>query len=99
MVWKYAIVSTAVANQGKIHSIINIKLYVLVVTLSTQGNGKLLQQLKSSFERAINWNKYQSKVWIERPKQYLHYLIDPRFQFKDNAHWTIYNPYFFQLKK
>ena len=30
------------------------KLYVPVVTLLTQNNAKLLQQLKSSFKRAIN---------------------------------------------
>ena len=30
------------------------KLYVPVVTLSTQDNAKLLQQLKSSFKRTIN---------------------------------------------
>ena len=40
------------------------KLYVPVVTLSTQDNAKLLQQLKSDFEKTINWNKYQSKVTI-----------------------------------
>ena len=36
------------------------KRYVLIVTLSTQDNAKLLQQLKSGFRRTINWNKYQS---------------------------------------
>ena len=38
------------------------KLYVPVVTLSTQDNTKLLQQLKSGFRRTINWNKYQSNI-------------------------------------
>ena len=33
------------------------KLYVPVLTLSTLDNAKLLQQLKSDFERTINWNK------------------------------------------
>ena len=41
------------------------KLYVPVVTLSTQDNTKLLQQLKSRFRRTINWNKYQSKISTE----------------------------------
>ena len=36
------------------------KLYVPVVTLSTQDNANILQQLKSGFKRTINWNKYQS---------------------------------------
>ena len=30
-------------------------LYVPVVTLSTQDNAKLLQQLKSAFKGVINW--------------------------------------------
>ena len=42
------------------------KLYVPAITLSTQGNEKLLQQLKSGFKRAIHWNKYQPKVSPER---------------------------------
>ena len=34
------------------------KLYVPVVTLSTQDNAQLLQQLKLGFKRTINWSKY-----------------------------------------
>ena len=37
------------------------KLYVPVVTLSTQDKSKLLQQLKSYFKRTVSWNKYLSK--------------------------------------
>ena len=46
-------------------------LNVVVVTLSTQDNVKLLDQLKSGFKRTINWNKYQSKATIQTPYQYL----------------------------
>ena len=46
--------------------ITDIKLYVPVVTLSTNDNAKLLQQLKSDFESTSNWNKYQAKVSMER---------------------------------
>ena len=38
----------------ELFTIINIKLYVPVVTLSTQDNTKLLQQSKSRFKRTIN---------------------------------------------
>ena len=38
------------------------KLYVPVVTLSTQDNVKLLKQLKSDFKRTIKWNKYESNI-------------------------------------
>ena len=54
------------------------KLYVPVVTLSTQDNAKLLQQLKASFKRTISWNKYQSKIITEG--EYLDFLIDRAFQ-------------------
>ena len=40
------------------HLIAFTKLYVPVVILSTQDNAELLQQLKSSFKRTINCNKY-----------------------------------------
>ena len=39
-----------------------MKLYVPVVILSTQCNGKLLKQIELGFKRIINWNKYQSKI-------------------------------------
>ena len=56
------------------------KLYVPVVTLSTQDDAKLLEQLKSGFKRTINRNKYQSKVSSQIQNQYLDFLIDPSFQ-------------------
>ena len=48
-------------DEGKV-AIKESKLYVPVVTLSTQDDAKLLQQLKSGFKRTINWNKYQSNI-------------------------------------
>ena len=42
-------------GEGKL-IITDAKLYVPAVTLSTQDNSKLLQQLKSGFKRIINWN-------------------------------------------
>ena len=58
----------------------NAKVYVPVVTLLTQDNAKILQQLKSAFQRRISWNKYQSKKSPERQNQYLDLLINPSFQ-------------------
>ena len=55
------IVSTALANQGATFSISDEKHYFPELTLSTQDNGKLLEQLKPGFKRTINWNKYHSK--------------------------------------
>ena len=48
------IVSADVANQNATFAITDTKLYVPVVTLSQQGNAKLLEQLQSGFKRVIN---------------------------------------------
>ena len=60
--------------------ITDTKLYVPVVTLSTQDNAKLLQQLKSGFKRTINWNKYESNIKTFAQNRYLNHLINPSFQ-------------------
>ena len=60
--------------------ITDAKVYIPVLTLSTQDNAKLLRQLKSGFKRTINWNKYQAKVSTEGENQFLDFLIDPSFQ-------------------
>ena len=56
-------------------AITDTKLYVLVVTLSTEGNIKLLKQLESGFKRTINWNKYQSKVTEQGQNRYFDYQL------------------------
>ena len=66
-------------EEGKF-KITEAKLYIPVVTLSTQDNIKLLQQLKSNFKRKINWNKYESSVKTFAQNRYLNYLINPSFQ-------------------
>ena len=43
-------------------TITDTELYVPVVTLFTQDNAKLLENLKSGFKRTINWNKHEPKV-------------------------------------
>ena len=50
------------------------------MTLSIQGNTKLLQQLKSGFKRVINWNKYLSKPELLAQNPNLNHLIEPNFQ-------------------
>ena len=59
-------------------TITDIKLYVPVVTLSTQDNVKLLQQLKFGFKRTINWNKYQSDPKKYAQNRYLNHLVNSR---------------------
>ena len=74
-----AIVSTDIANQVATFEITNTKLYVPVVTLSTQENAKLLQQLKSGFKKVINWNKYLSKPELLAQNPNLNHLVEPSF--------------------
>ena len=52
------LIATNIQNQAATFAITDTKLYVPVVTLSTQENTKFFQQLKSGFKRVINWNKY-----------------------------------------
>ena len=59
LTWSSTCVITNSAGTGSF-AITETTLYVPVVTLSTQDNAKLPQQLKSGFKIRINWNKYQS---------------------------------------
>ena len=52
------VLSNTAANQEIKFAITDTKLYLPVVTLSTQDNVKLLRQLKSGFKRIIIWNKH-----------------------------------------
>ena len=79
LTWSKDFVITNSVGEGK-YGITETKLYVPVVTLSTQDNAKLLQQLKSGFKRTINWNKYESSVKTFAKNRYLNYLINPSFQ-------------------
>ena len=56
------------------------KRYVPVTIFSPQHNAKLLQQLKSGFERTINWNKCGSSIKTFAKNRYLNPLINPTFQ-------------------
>ena len=74
------IISTDVANQIATFAITGTKLYVPVVTLSTQDNAKLLEQLNSSFKRVINWNRYFSKPELLAQNPNLNHLLEPSYQ-------------------
>ena len=56
LTWSSNSIITNSTGAGRF-AITDTKLYIPVVTLSTLDNAKLLQQLKSGFERKINWNK------------------------------------------
>ena len=74
------IISTIDANQNATFVITGTKLHVPVLNLSTQGNAKLLQQIKSGFKRVINWNRYLPKPELLAQNPNLNHLIEPSFQ-------------------
>ena len=79
LTWSSTCVITNSTGAGRF-AITDTKLYIPVVTLSTQDNTKLLQQLKSGFKRTINRKKYQSDQKRYPQDRYLNHLVDPSFQ-------------------
>ena len=79
LTWSKGCVVANSTGEGKIE-IMQTKLYVPVVTLSTKDNEKLLQQLKSGFKKTIGLNKLESSIKTFAQNRYLNYLINPRFQ-------------------
>ena len=79
LTWSKDCVITNSEGEGKF-AITETKLYVPVVTLSTEDNAKLLQQLKSNFKKKITWNKYESSIKTFAQNRYLIYLINLSFQ-------------------
>ena len=74
------LIATGIQNQNATFAITDTKLYVPVVTLSTQENTKFFQQLKSGVKRVINWNKYLSKPELLAQNPNLNHLVEPSFQ-------------------
>ena len=97
------LISTNAKTQNATFAITDTKLYVPVVTLSTQENTNFLQQLKSGFKKVINWNKYLSKPELLAQNPNLNHLIEPSFQgvnrlfvlkFDNDDNRTSYNRYY-----
>ena len=53
------------------------KLCMFVVTLPSQDNNKLLDQLKTRFKRTVKWNKYRSEMTNQPKTISLNYLVGP----------------------
>ena len=73
------IVAGTTNNQNSTFQINDTKLYVPVVTLSTEEKINLLKQLESGFKRTINSNKYPAKTTNQTRNRNLDYLNDPNF--------------------
>ena len=90
-------------NQNATFAITDRKLYVHVVTLSTQENTKFFQKLKLGFKRVINWNKCLSTPELLAQNPNLNHLVEPSFQginrlfvlaFEDDDDRTAHNTYY-----
>ena len=60
-------------------TITDTKLYVPVITLSAENDYKLLEQLKTGFNRKIKWSKYRSEVSNQAKNSNFNYLIYAAF--------------------
>ena len=78
LTWSSTCVITNSTGAGTFQ-ITDAKLHVPVVTLSTEDSSRLPQQLKSGFERTVNWNKYLSKPELLAQNPYLNHLVEPSF--------------------
>ena len=52
-------------NGDTTFKITNTKLYVPIVTLSTEDNGKLTKQVNEGFKRSVYWNQYKMEILSE----------------------------------
>ena len=59
--------------------IADCKLYVPVVTFSTENENKLLEQQKTGFSLIVEWPKYRCQISNQTANNKLNYLIDPTF--------------------
>ena len=78
LTWSSTCVITNSTGAGTFE-ITDTKLYVPAVTLSTQDNAKLLQQLKSGYKRVVKWNKYLSKPKLLAQNANLNHLVEQSF--------------------
>ena len=79
LTWSSTCVITNSAGEARF-KITDTKRFVPIVTLSTQDNEKLLQQIKSGFRKTINCSKYQSDPKTYAQNRYLSHLVNPSFQ-------------------
>ena len=89
---KFIIVATTTNNQNPTFQINHTKLYVPVVTLSTQENMKLLKQIQSSFKRTINWDKYRAKTANQVQNRYLEFVLSFKNDDDRESHKQHYLP-------
>ena len=66
-------------SANAIFQITDTKLYFPVLTLSTENDKRLLEQLRTVFKRTIKWNKYRSEMTNQTKNNNLNYSTGPTF--------------------
>ena len=92
LTWSSTSVITNSTGAGTFE-ITDTKLYIRLVTLSTQDNFKLIQQLKSDFKRVINWNRYLSKPELLTRNPNQNHLVEPSFQAVNRLYILVFENY------
>ena len=76
---KNCVISNATANRNTTYSINDSKLYIPLVTLSTQDDAKLSQKLKSGSNAQLTGININQNNTQNTANQYFDYLISPSF--------------------
>ena len=74
------------------------KILCISSSLSNTDDIKLLEQLKTGFQRTIKWNKYRSEMSTQTKTDNLNYLIDPRFDKVDRLFVLTFRTSFSTIK-
>ena len=69
-------------NREKKFQTTSKKLYVPVVTLSTEDNKNLIKQLNEGYKRSVYWNEYKSKIVTKTAdnNNFTRFLLDASFE-------------------
>ena len=68
------------AATNETFKIVDTKLHVTVLTLSTQDDNKLLKQLNTGFKRTTKWKKYRPEMSNQTKSNNLMKMIEYLFQ-------------------
>ena len=94
---KYWVLSAAGADDTNANSnniiftIKDVKLYVLVVTLSVKDNKKLSKLLSREFERSVYWNKFKTKNENKNAANEFIYFLESNFVGVDRLFVLVYS--------
>ena len=81
LTWNENCILTSLDRGNQTFTITDAKVYVPVVTLSTEDNAKLTKLLNEGFKRSVYWNKYKvipNKIYNEN--NYIRELLDSSYQ-------------------